>query len=155
MNRREAHLWPGPHHPWAAPATTMIEGAAVRVCGGGGGRRGLCRQVGLAQRHELQGRIHGPAHQLSERALVLAAIGHRREHVFARLRSRSDGKSRSERDPDRRSNGFHGTEPNPARAAATDLAPARKWALRTPARTAGRAALVAVLGPLFELRLVG
>ena len=77
----------------------MIELPAVRVYGGGGGRRRMpLRRMGLTQRYELQGRIHGPAHQRSKRALVLSAIGHRREHVFVRLRSASDGKRRNDRE---------------------------------------------------------
>src|SRR4051794_26250828 len=96
MNRRRADLVPGRDHPWSAPAATMIEASAVRVHDGGGARRGRCREVGLTQRDELQGRIHGPAHQLSERALVLATVDHRREHVFARLWVGSDGNKRSE-----------------------------------------------------------
>jgi hypothetical protein len=101
----------------------MIELPAVRVCGGGGGRRRvLHRRMGLAQRYELQGRIHGPAHQRSKRALVLSAVDHRREHVFVRLRSRSDGKVRKDRDLSGAESGFRGLAPNPRRAAATDLA---------------------------------
>ena len=106
----------------AAPAATMIELSAVRVCVGGGGRRGGCREVCLAQRDELQGRIHGPAHQLSERALVLATVDHRREHVFARLGGWSDGKGRRERDPQDAISGSHGVEPKGACRAAIDLA---------------------------------
>ncbi len=95
----------------------MIELPAVRVCGGGGGRRRvLRRRMGLTQRYELQGRIHGPAHQRSKRALVLSAVGHRREHVFVRLRSWSDGKLRKDRDPPTRESGFRGLAPNPPRA---------------------------------------
>ena len=80
----------------------MIELPAVRVSGGGGGRPACDAppRCCLTQRYELQGRIHGPAHQRSERALVLSAVGHRREHVFVRLRSGSDGKVRSDRDPE-------------------------------------------------------
>jgi hypothetical protein len=123
MNRRRTHLWPGGHHPCALPAvTTMIERATVRVHDGGGGRRSRCRAVSLTQRDELQGRIHGPAHQLSERALVLAAIGHRREHVFARLWGGSDGKGPKVREPDRPICGSHGVEPNRGSPAASDLA---------------------------------
>lgn len=123
MNRRCAHLWPGRHHPCALPArTTMIERATVRVHDGGGGRRSRGRAVSLTQRDELQGRIHGPAHQLSERALVLAAFGHRREHVFARLWVRSDGKAPKEREHHRANCGFHGVEPNTGSPSATDLA---------------------------------
>src|SRR3954467_7592477 len=101
----------------------MIELSAVRVLGGGGGRRGPCRQVCLTQRDELQGRIHGPAHQLSERALVLATVGHRREHVFVRLWVGSDGNKRREWGPQAQFPGSRGAEPNRPAAAATDLAP--------------------------------
>ena len=101
MNRRGADLGPRRDHPCAAPAATMIERPTVRVCGGGGGRQRAMRRRGcLTQRYELQGRIHGPAHQRSERALVLSGVGHRREHVFVRLRSGSDGKLRNDRDPE-------------------------------------------------------
>ena len=104
MNRRGADLGARRDHPCAAPATTMIELPAVRVSGGGGGRGRAKRprRGCLTQRYELQGRIHGPAHQRSERALVLSAVGHRREHVFVRLRSGSDGKQRNVRDPEGR-----------------------------------------------------
>jgi hypothetical protein len=101
----------------------MIELPAVRVCGGGGGRLDvLLRRMGLAQRYELQGRVHGPAHQRSKRALVLSAVGHRREHVFVRLRLWSDGKFRKDRDPSDADSGFRGLAPNSRRARATDLA---------------------------------
>src|SRR5215212_8617906 len=112
MYRRRAHLRPGRDHPWAGPAATMIETSAVRVRVGGGGRRGWCREVGLTQRDELQGRVHGPAHQLSERALVLATVDHRREHVFARLWGWSDGKGRRVRRLRAQFPGSHGAEPN-------------------------------------------
>ena len=106
MNRRGAHLRPGRDHPWTAPAATMIERSTMRVPGGGGGRgRGRCLRGCLTQRDELQGRIHGPAHQLAKRALVLATFDHRREHVFVRLRVGSDGKLRERpgsRGPDSR-----------------------------------------------------
>src|SRR3954467_12396653 len=104
----------------------MIELSAVRVLGGGGGRRGACRQVGLTQRDELQGRIHGPAHQLSERALVLATVDHRREHVFARLRSASDGMSREMWGREAGICGFGGAEPKAPARAARDLAAAAR-----------------------------
>src|SRR3954471_6113493 len=68
--------------------------SAMRVSGRGGGRG---TRGGLTQRDELQGRIHGPAHQLAERALVRATVGHQGEHVFARLCGRPDGKARNER----------------------------------------------------------
>src|SRR5262245_4605532 len=123
MNRRGADLGPGRDHPWAAPATTMIEVPAVRVPGGGGGRRrAMRRRGGLTQRYELQGRVHGPAHQRPERALVLAAVGHRREHVFVRLRLGSDGNEPNVRDPEGGISGFHGPKPKARRGAATVLA---------------------------------
>ena len=123
MNRRDADLWPGRHHPCALPGcTTMIERAAMRVHDGGGGRHGLCRRVGLTQRDELQGRIHGPAHQLAKRAFVRAAFGHRREHVFARLRIRSDGKTPNVRGGHPGKCGFRAVEPNRGSHAASELA---------------------------------
>jgi hypothetical protein len=100
----------------------MIERSAVRVHDGGGGRFAVGERAGLTQRDELQGRIHSPAHQRSERALVLAAFGHRREHVFARLWIRSDGKKPKVRDPDPGICGFGGVEPNRGSQAAIDLA---------------------------------
>src|SRR3954451_12654571 len=147
MNRCGADLGPGRDHPWAAPAATMTERSAMRVPDGGGGRRcGRHRREGLTQRDELQGRIHGPAHQLSERALVLATGGHRREHVFSGLRSRSDGKTRSERDPHGPIRGSRGAEPKAPRRGATDLA-WRPWA----AATGGS---LPALRPFLELELV-
>ena len=123
MNRRRTHLGPRLRHPCAATGfTTMIERSAVRVHDGGGGRFAVGERAGLTQRDELQGRIHSPAHQRSERALVLAAFGHRREHVFARLWIRSDGKKPKVRDPDPGICGFRGVEPNRGSQAATDLA---------------------------------
>src|SRR3954470_16400838 len=118
----------------------MTERSAVRVPGGGGGRRrGLRRRGGLTQRDELQGRIHGPAHQLSERALVLATFGHRREHVFATLRFPSDGKLGG--------SGILGPEIwIPRRRAENSL-----WACN---RTCRGPISVPVLGPLAELDLV-
>ena len=65
MYRRSADLGPRRDRPWAAPASTMTEWQAVRVLGSGGGRRRtMRRRGGLTQGHELQGRIHGPAHPL-------------------------------------------------------------------------------------------
>ena len=137
MNRRRTHLGPRLHHPCAAPAfTTMIERPAVRVHDGGGGRFAVGERAGLTQRDELQGRIHGPAHQLSERALVLAAFGHRREHVFARLWIRSDGKKPKVRDPDPGICGFRGVEPNRGSHAATRSC----TGVITPGRATTRAA---------------
>jgi hypothetical protein len=106
MYRRGADLGPGRHRPWTAPAAEMTGNvSAMRVPGRGGGRgtRGC-----LTQRDELQGRIHGPAHQLAERALLRATAGHQGEHVFANLRRRSDGKARNER----LRRGSRGPEPN-------------------------------------------
>src|SRR4051794_16505487 len=79
--------------------------SAMRVPGRGGerGTRGC-----LSQRDELQGRIHGPAHQLAERALVRATVGHQGEHVFVRLWGGSDGKGRNERGH----SGSRAAEPN-------------------------------------------
>ena len=102
----------------------MIELPAVRVSGGGGGRGRAMRRRGgcLTQRYELQGRVHGPAHQRSKRALVLSAVGHRREHVFVRLRSGSDGKQRNVRDPEGPNCGSRGAKPNHPDRPATVLA---------------------------------
>jgi len=123
MNRRRADLWPGRHHPLALPAlATMIKRAPMRVHDGGGGRRGLRRTVSLTQRDELQGRVHGPAHQLAKRAFVRAAFGHRREHVFARLRIRSDGKKPNVRGGHPGNCGFGSLEPNRGSRAATEIA---------------------------------
>ncbi len=128
MYRRCADLGPGRAHPWAAPASTMTEWQAVRVLGSGGGRRrALRRRSGLTQCHELQGRIHGPAHHRSKRAFGRAAVGHRREHVFVRLRSRSDGNLRTRagsRGPNSR---ISRPSAESARAPAIDLAHAPNW----------------------------
>src|SRR3954471_1886274 len=114
----------------------MIELPTVRVYGGGGGRRNVpLRRMGLAQRYELQGRVHGPAHQRSKRALVLSAVDHRREHVFVRLRSGSDGKIRKVRDPLEAESGFRGLAPNPRHGPATDLA--RRCGITRRGSTAG------------------
>jgi hypothetical protein len=109
MYRRGADLGPGGDHPWAAPGAMTGNTSAVRVCGRGGGRgtRGC-----LTQRDELQGRIHGPAHQLAERALGRATVGHRGEHVFGKLRRAPDGNLRKERGR----GGSRGVEPNPLQA---------------------------------------
>src|SRR4051812_39036564 len=83
-------LGPWRDHPWATPAAVMTETlSTMRVLGRGGGRlrRRTCGRGCLAQRDELQGRIHGPAHQRPQRALVLATVGHRGEHVFGKLRA--------------------------------------------------------------------
>ncbi len=123
MNRRGAHLRPGRDHPWTGPAATMIERSTMRVSGGGGVRgRGRCLRGCLTQRGELQGRVHGPAHQLAKRALVLATFDHRREHVFVRLRAGSDGKGPNVRDPERPVRGSDGAEPKPTCAPESDLA---------------------------------
>src|ERR1700750_3495122 len=93
MYRRRADLSTGRDHPWAtAPWAMTGEVSAMRVPGRGGGRglRGC-----LTQRDELQGRIHGPAHQLAERALSRATVGHQGEHVFVKLREPSDGNLRN------------------------------------------------------------
>src|SRR5438034_4081409 len=92
-----ADLGPGRDRPWAAPALAMTGNvSAMRVNGRGGGRG---TRGGLTQRDELQGRIHGPAHQLAERALLRATAGHQGEHVFATLRGGPDGNVRGERPP--------------------------------------------------------
>src|SRR3954452_22894970 len=71
----------------------MTEVPAMRVHGpGGGAAAGLpARQRCLTQGGELHGRTNGLSHQLAKRALSRAAGGHRGEHVFVKLRSRSDG----------------------------------------------------------------
>jgi hypothetical protein len=142
MDRRGTDLGPRRDHPWATPAAVMTDsGSAMRVLGRGGGRR-WHRALGrgcLAQRDELQGRIHGPAHQLAKRALVLATVGHRGEHVFVNLRRRSDGNLRSERDPDRQGAGSLGAARNHRPGAATDLAPPPRRPESMPAARPGPA----------------
>src|SRR4051812_48401612 len=131
MDRRGTDLGPWRDHPWATPAAVMTETlSTMRVLGRGGGRlrRRTCGRGCLAQRDELQGRIHGPAHQRPQRALVLATVGHRGEHVFVNLRGGSDGNLRTKRDPGGRFRGSHGAARNRPPRAATDLA----RALRTP-----------------------
>jgi len=107
MNRRDADLCAGRRLSWAAPARGATDLPAVRMLGAGGGgrlprggggrrcRRGLLREAlrrCLSQRGERQRRVHGVAHQRCERALLRAAgCGQRGEHVFEKLRPRSDG----------------------------------------------------------------
>ncbi len=129
MNRRGADLGPRRDRPWTAPWAVMTELPAVRVLarGGGRGRRGC-----LTQGDELQGRIHGPAHQRSERALLRSAVGHRGEHVFGNLRRASDGNTRKVRDPEAGKRGSHAPERNPRGQSAIDLAGPRAAPARTP-----------------------
>src|SRR4051812_27723621 len=138
MNRRGADLGTRRDHPCTAPLATMIELPAVRVSGGGGGRgRAMRPRRGcLAQRYELQGRVHGPAHQRPERALVLAVVGHRREHVFVRLRLGSDGRQRRVRDLEGAISESRGAKPNGPERAASDLAQAAKAGRARPPNAA-------------------
>ena len=65
-------------------------GRRLRRCRGGLLHEALRRC--LTQRGERQRRVHGVAHQCSEGALLRAAgCGQRGEHVFGKLRPRSDG----------------------------------------------------------------
>jgi hypothetical protein len=92
--RRDADLGPRRDRSRPAPSGVTTEWPAVRVeaRGGGGRRAGIpLRSLCLAQRRERRGRVHSLAHQLAERALPRAACGRRGEHVFGRLRRRSDG----------------------------------------------------------------
>jgi hypothetical protein len=95
MNRRGADLCARTDRPWAARARVMTQASAVRVLGRGGGdvtgRGSAIRQRCLTQGCELDGRSCGLAHQLAERACLLATCGHRGEHVFVKLRPSSDG----------------------------------------------------------------
>jgi hypothetical protein len=103
--RRDADLCAWRDRSRPAPARVMTERPAVRVLARGGGGGAWCRwrrRPCLAQRRERGGRADGLAHQLAERALPRAVCGHRWEHVFGRLRSRSDG-TRSLRTSERRS----------------------------------------------------
>ena len=106
MNRRDADLCAGRDPSGAAPARSATDLPAMRVLGRGGGGRPLgigrrrrrrrpggClrRRRCLTQRRERQRRVDGATHQLSEGALGRAAGGQRGEHVFGKLRVRSDG----------------------------------------------------------------
>ena len=92
--RRSADLGTLADRPRSARARVTIETSAMRVLvrGGGslrpGGRPG---RVCLAQRGELERRIHGAPHQLAKRALGSATVDRRGEHVFEKLRIGSDG----------------------------------------------------------------
>jgi hypothetical protein len=94
--RRETDLragWGRSRPPFHARVTTEWPAVRVLARGGGGDRRvpdGRLRPC-LAQRRERCSRVDGLAHQLAERALERAACGRRGEHVFGRLRTRSDG----------------------------------------------------------------
>lgn len=93
-DRHDADLCASRRRSWPAGARVTTEWPAVRVLargGGGGPGRGPLRSLCLTQRCERRGRVDGAAHQLAERALLRAARGRRGEHVFARLRRRSDG----------------------------------------------------------------
>jgi hypothetical protein len=105
MNRRDADLCAGRDLSWATPARDATDLPAVGMSGGGGGGsrplgsgrsrwrgpRGAVLRRCLTQRGELQRRVDGAAQQLAERALVRTAGGQRGEHVFEKLRRRSDG----------------------------------------------------------------
>jgi hypothetical protein len=94
--RRAADLGTLADRPRSARALVTIETSAMRVLGrGGGGRRpggGRPGRMCLAQRGELERRIHGAPHQLAERALGLSTDDRRGEHVFGKLRVGSDGR---------------------------------------------------------------
>ena len=112
MYRREADVRAGADRATAARGWLTGEPSAVRVCGGGGGRRRGAfpdrpgSRVGdlhgaercLAQRRELECRSHGTAHQLAERALGRATCRQLGEHVFAKLGVGSDGTNASDSD---------------------------------------------------------
>jgi hypothetical protein len=107
MYRRAADVRARADSAAAAREWLTSEPSAVRVCGGGGGRRrGACphrpgSRVGdvngaercLAQRRELECRSHSTAHQLAERALGRATCRQLGEHVFVKLGMGSDGTS--------------------------------------------------------------
>ena len=93
--RRAADLGTLADRSRSARALVTIETSAVRVLGRGGGgpgQRGCLGRVCLTQRGELERRIHGAPHQLAKRAFGLSTDDRRGEHVFVKLRRRSDGR---------------------------------------------------------------
>ena len=110
-------------HPRPARADPTIERPAVRVRRGGGRHGPRVRPGGcLAQRGELDGRVHGRTHQLAERALVRSADRRGGEHVFVKLGRRPDGTARRARPPRGRAALFGSAPPTGRGAVARELA---------------------------------
>jgi hypothetical protein len=112
-DRRGARLRARGRHACPAGARSTSQGPPVRVLVTGGRRRRARlrrREVGLTQGRELERRAYGAPHQLAERALRLAG-GRWGEHVFGKLRFRSDGNAASDRRTSRTPQRFRGVEP--------------------------------------------
>ena len=107
VHRHAADLHARPRGSGAARARLTGDSSSVRVRDGGGGRpatahrnrpgsrslEGRGAERCLAQRRELECCSQSTAHQLAERASVRATCRQHREHVFGKVRARSDGRA--------------------------------------------------------------